>query len=74
MKKTIGVSLTVIMGLALLTSPAGAALIDTVNAGCDPCGIYGMASVPEPATLLVLMVSGLVAVGTRLLRRHRSTA
>jgi len=37
-----------------------------------PCGIYGMASVPEPATLLVLIVSGLVAVGGRLLRKRHA--
>ena len=28
--------------------------------------------IPEPATLLLLIVSGLVAMGTRVLRKHRS--
>ena len=38
-----------------------------------PEGIYGMASAPEPATLLVLIVSGLMVVGTRFFSKRRTT-
>ncbi|NIA06332.1 MAG: hypothetical protein GWP14_01635 [Actinobacteria bacterium] len=39
-----------------------------------PRGIYGMASVPEPATLLVLIISGLVVIGGRITRKYRAAA
>ena len=56
------------------TSSGATSLVYNTNL---PNGIYGMASVgigivPEPATLLVLIVSGLVAMSSRVLRRHRS--
>ena len=38
MKKSITISLSVIMALALLTAPAGAALIYIVDAGYNYCG------------------------------------
>jgi len=51
------------------TSTGATSLVYNTNL---PCGIYGMASVPEPATLLVLIISGLVAIGTKVLRKHRT--
>jgi len=34
-------------------------------------GFIGLVGIPEPATLLVLTISGLLAAGTRVIRKHR---
>ena len=40
----------------------------------EPGDWIRVVTMPEPATLLVLIVSGLLAMGTRVLRKHRTTA